>query len=94
VVPVDQQMTVVSLKDGRVLSGVIAGQTERTLTLRLLNQEQTVERQEIAKQQTAGVSMMPEGLLNALTREQVRDLLAYLMHPTQVPLPASSAKAP
>jgi putative membrane-bound dehydrogenase-like protein len=92
VVPVDQQMTVVTLKDGRVLSGVIAGQTERTLTLRLLNQEQSVERQEIAKQQTAGVSMMPEGLLNALTREQVRDLLAYLMHPTQVPLP--SAKEP
>lgn len=31
--------------------------------------------------------MMPEGLLQALTAEQVRDLIAYLMHPVQVPLP-------
>jgi len=30
---------------------------------------------------------MPEGLLQTLTAEQIRDLIAYLMHPTQVPLP-------
>jgi hypothetical protein len=33
--------------------------------------------------------MMPEGLLQALTEDQVRDLIAYLMHPTQVPLPTA-----
>jgi hypothetical protein len=32
---------------------------------------------------------MPDGLLSALPREQVRDLIAYLMHPVQVPLPAA-----
>ncbi len=30
---------------------------------------------------------MPEGLLDALTPDEVRDLFAYLMHPAQVPLP-------
>jgi len=30
---------------------------------------------------------MPEGLLETLTPGQRRDLLAYLLHPTQVPLP-------
>lgn len=89
VVAVDHQMTMVTLADGRILSGVIAAQTERTLTLRLLNQEQSVERKEIVKQETSPVSMMPEGLLNALTPDQVRDLLAYLMHPSQVPLPVT-----
>ena len=31
--------------------------------------------------------MMPEGLLQAITPDEVRDLLAYLRSPTQVPLP-------
>jgi hypothetical protein len=30
---------------------------------------------------------MPEGQLDALTREQVRDLFAYLASKRQVPLP-------
>jgi hypothetical protein len=33
------------------------------------------------------MSMMPEGLLLAFPPDQVRDLIAYLMHPVQVPLP-------
>jgi hypothetical protein len=35
------------------------------------------------------MSMMPEGLLLALQPDMVRDLIAYLMHPVQVPLPAN-----
>jgi hypothetical protein len=35
------------------------------------------------------MSMMPEGLLLAFPPEQVRDLIAYLMHPVQVPLPGA-----
>jgi hypothetical protein len=31
--------------------------------------------------------MMPEGLLQAITEDEVRDLLAYLRSPVQVPLP-------
>jgi hypothetical protein len=30
-------------------------------------------------------SLMPEGLLSTLTDAQIRDLFAYLLHPTQVP---------
>ena len=32
---------------------------------------------------------MPEGLLEGLKEPQVRDLIAYLMHPNQVPLPTA-----
>ena len=32
---------------------------------------------------------MPDGLLESFTSEQQRDILAYLMHPSQVALPRS-----
>jgi len=87
VVAADYRMTVVTLKDGRVLAGMAAGSTERTVTLRMIQEETTVERTELVKLETLPVSMMPEGLLMALSEAQRRDLLAYLMHPAQVPLP-------
>ena len=33
------------------------------------------------------LSLMPEGLLDPLNPAEVRDLIAYLMHRSQVPLP-------
>jgi hypothetical protein len=33
--------------------------------------------------------MMPDGILQSLTIEQVRDLIAYLASPTQVELPTA-----
>ena len=35
-------------------------------------------------------SLMPEGLLDPLSPEEVRDLFAYLMGHIQAPLPAES----
>lgn len=86
-VSADFRMTVINLKDGRVLNGFITGKTDRTLTLKTMTEQLTVERSEIAGQQELPQSLMPEGLLQALSESQVRDLLAYLMHPSQVPLP-------
>ena len=86
IVPAEYRMTVLKLKDGRSLAGVIASQTERTLTLRSLTEESTLENSEVTETQTLPNSIMPEGLLNALTPEQTRDLIAYLMHPQQVPM--------
>ncbi len=87
VVSADYRMSTVTLKDGRVLLGIVAAQTDRTLTLRLLTEETTLEKKDIASQEASAVSMMPEGQLLALTPDQVRDMVAYLMHPAQVPLP-------
>jgi putative heme-binding domain-containing protein len=80
-------LNLVTLKDGRVLSGVIGAQSDRTLTLRSTGQENVIDKEEIQSRQTLPVSLMPEGLLQALTPEQQRDLLAYLMGNAQVPLP-------
>ena len=49
----------------------------------------TVERAEIAGLRDSTLSLMPEGLLEALTAEQARDLISYLMHNSQVALPGA-----
>ncbi|MDZ4286901.1 MAG: PVC-type heme-binding CxxCH protein [Prosthecobacter sp.] len=87
VVSADFRMSIITLKDGRVLSGVIGATTGQTLTLRTLTEVLTLDRAEITKQETSAISMMPEGLVLAFQPDQIRNLIAYLMHPTQVPLP-------
>ena len=87
VVAADFTLVVITLKDGRVLSGIISARTEQTLTVKMIGMETTVDKSEIVKQEQLPISMMPEGLLTALKEEQVRDLVSYLMSNGQVPLP-------
>ncbi|MFM8469901.1 MAG: PVC-type heme-binding CxxCH protein [Limisphaerales bacterium] len=88
VVSADFRMTVVNLKDGRTLNALIAAKTDRTLTLKTMPETLTVPRTDVTSLQESALSLMPEGLREAHTPEQQRDLLAYLLHPVQVPLPA------
>ena len=85
VVSADFRMTVVDLKDGRTLNGLISAKTDRTITLKTMNETVALDRSEIEKMQESSLSLMPEGLLEALSETQVRDLIAYLMYRTQVP---------
>ena len=91
VVPADFTMVIVTLKDGRVLNGIISAKTERTITLRMIGQEATVDRDDITKQEQLPISMMPEGLLTALNDEQMANLVSYLMSNNQVPLPQTTS---
>jgi putative heme-binding domain-containing protein len=79
VVTADFRMSILDLKDGHVLNGLIAARTERTLTVKMMTESQTVERGEIASIRDSSVSLMPEGLLEGLSPEQARNLIAYLM---------------
>ena len=87
VVNADFRVTIAEMKDGRVLAGVVAAQTARTVTIRALTGSTTVERDEIRKLEQSTASMMPEGLLETMSETQARDLIGYLMQKTQVPLP-------
>lgn len=87
ILPNDFRLTIFKLKDGRVLAGVIAEQTEKTLTIQTAADRQLVERANIAESNTAAVSLMPEGLLPALGEDKARQLFAYLMSKNQVDLP-------
>ncbi|MCG6156248.1 PVC-type heme-binding CxxCH protein [Rubinisphaera margarita] len=89
VVSKDYQMTIIVTVDGRVLNGLVLTENEQALTLRTATEEVTVNRDDIEDQQQTPLSAMPDGLLQNLSEEQTRDLIAYLMHPRQVPLPAT-----
>lgn len=87
VVAAEYRMTIVTLKDDRVLNGVLREQTARTVTIQSQTGLTTLERTEIESMQDSALSMMPEGLLEGLPADDRRDLIGYLMHPQQVPLP-------
>jgi len=90
VVAADFRMTVVETKDGRTLNGLLRGTNPRSITLVQAMESLTLDRTEVERIETRGVSMMPEGLLDGLKAEERRDLVAYLRHPTQVPLPTKN----
>ncbi len=84
-VAADFKATLYRLADGRSLTGVIVEQTEKTLTLQTATERPTIAKNEIEESKTTGQSLMPDGLLQPLSPEQIRDLLAYLMTTEQVP---------
>ena len=75
------RQTVVALEDGRTRTGVIASEDDATLTLLSGSppKEIQISKQAIDDRITSPVSIMPSGLLNSLDKEQVLDLLAYLL---------------
>jgi putative heme-binding domain-containing protein len=79
-------MRIVVLNDGRTLNGVIIAKTNRTITLKSQSGTTTIDRNDIDDMQDSKLSLMPEGLLESLPEAEVRDLIAYLMYPSQVPL--------
>ncbi|MCB1061317.1 MAG: hypothetical protein KDN20_00185 [Verrucomicrobiae bacterium] len=76
--PQDFQLTVITRKDGSIVSGNVKGENEYAVTLRTLTDEQIINVEEIAKRETLTQSLMPEGLLTTMDADGVRDLIAYL----------------
>jgi putative heme-binding domain-containing protein len=69
----------VRTKSGSVLSGLIAAQTESSLTLRRgEGQQDVVLRTDIEDLRSSGLSLMPEGLEKAVSVEAMADLLSFL----------------
>jgi putative heme-binding domain-containing protein len=85
----DFRMSVVAMNDGRVLNGLVRAQTQRTLTLQTQTEPLVLDRSEIERISPSPLSLMPDGLLAPLSETETGDLLAYLTHRTQVPLPKS-----
>jgi putative membrane-bound dehydrogenase-like protein len=83
----DFRMVVVAMNDGRTLSGLPRAQSARTLTLQTQTDAIVLDRSEIESIRPSSSSLMPDGLLDALSSAEIRDLVAYLSHPAQVPLP-------
>jgi len=83
----DYQMQVIATVSGRVITGVVTDETKTAVTLRTVNESIVVPTSEIDERATSPLSLMPDGLLQNLTVEQIRQLIAYLTSPEQIPLP-------
>lgn len=69
----------VEMKDGRSLTGLIVEQSDSALTLLdAQNQRTVLNRADVKEINASSTSLMPEGLLEPLTPQQVRDLFSYL----------------
>ena len=90
VIPNDYRASIIETKDGRNITGIVTKQDDKALTVVTANETLVLPRSEVASQQLSPLSMMPEGLLQSLTEQEVRDLIYYLSRPGQVPLPATS----
>ncbi|MHC5066799.1 MAG: family 16 glycoside hydrolase, partial [Planctomycetota bacterium] len=79
------------------LSGVISDRTERSITIRNDTESAVVSLEDIAKKAngephitSSPLSLMPVGQLAPMSNEEIRDMLAYLASPTQVPMLATA----
>jgi len=87
IVPREYRAHVLRLADGRVVQGVITEETPLLVAVQTPNETLRVPAGDIAGRKESGLSMMPEGLFDRLSGEELRDLVAYLGSPRQVGLP-------
>lgn len=65
--------------DGRVTTGLMVERDNKVVVLRTAEgQTHTIDREDVEESRVLGRSLMPEGLLDAMTDEQISDLFAYL----------------
>ena len=81
------KMTILLTDEGRTYSGIVVGETDRVVSLRVANQDDPVQvpKASIESREIAPVSMMPDGLLDNLSPQEILDLVAYLQTAKQIP---------
>ena len=71
--------TTLTMANGEELMGLVAGESGGQITLRIgADQERRIRAADVKSRQESRISPMPEGLLDALSLQQVADLLEYL----------------
>jgi putative heme-binding domain-containing protein len=75
----DYKMVVINTLDGRTYSGNIISENQRQITLRVVGQEPVlINKSSIQSKDITDVSMMPPGLFENLSENEIVELMAYL----------------
>jgi putative membrane-bound dehydrogenase-like protein len=93
VIPKEYAATLLTLKNGRSITGIVKEETAAALMVATANETLTVPKPDIDTREASPVSMMPDDLLKNLTDDDVRALVAYLQFPRQVPVLATADTA-
>ena len=89
VVPRDYQTVTVVTREGRVVSGIVPSRDADPLEIRSVQERAVIPRSEVQVLEESGVSLMPEGLIEPLSGQDLRDLIGYLR--SSGPVPAGGA---
>lgn len=89
----DYELHVFTLKDGRVITGMVRSEDDVLITVQSIGTEERIRKADIRSEEKPGISMMPEGLFGALPKEQLRDLVGYLASAQQVSLTRETPKS-
>ncbi len=84
----EHQISIFELRDGRILVGLVRHETDSAVTVQTQTEQVVLPRSELRSRRTSELSMMPEELFAGLRNDEIRDLVAYLASPRQVPRPA------
>ena len=74
----DYTLTTVATSDGRLVAGIVRERSAAALVIQTASERITLPREDVNAIKTSNASMMPEGQLDPLTPQEVRDLFAYL----------------
>ena len=78
----DYRVTNIRTINGQLLSGIILAETNKTVTIQTVNQRVVVDKNDVDERRRSKLSMMPDGLTDKLSDEELRDLIAYLARKT------------
>lgn len=91
----DQAGRRITFAGGSVLSGIVRSLDDDAVVLRLPGgAEIEIDRAEVASIEPSGSSLMPDGLVNSLSGEELEDLLTYLLTDPFKPAPVERADPP
>jgi putative membrane-bound dehydrogenase-like protein len=80
VVPKQFTTSIIALTSGRVITGVVIGETDQAIVVQTDKEQLTFAIDEIDERTRTTKSLMPDGLLDPLTETEIRDLIAFVMH--------------
>lgn len=73
------QATTISTNDGRAIAGWISAESDNSITLRTaFGTDESILRSNIESIQHSGLSLMPDGLEQTMTKEDMANLIAFL----------------
>ena len=89
-IPKEYRTSTVVTDGGRVLTGIITSEDDRSITLRSTTETIVLPKEEIEERVTNDISMMPENQLQPFSPAEISSLFAYLQGKSQVPMRATA----
>ena len=74
----DYQVQIIRTDDGRVITGLVQSESDEVVVVQTTQQRIVVAKSDIEERRLSSESMMPSGLLETMSEQQIRDLFGYL----------------